>query len=203
MSLQAGGRWCDEKPVLAERYKTRLCDKYMETGGYCPYGIRCMFAHGHHELRTTEDNLRDGLVTESSIRRFRERYYLDSSSCNSFSYSSFCSPLAHLPPPPPYPSASNGRREKDCHCSSGVRLSLGLPPSYDETVEEYRHKPYQTVLDEEDAQSRASETSWEESESTESMFFPKGTLSCHLSTGGSIEGCKNEVNNLLNEVAVM
>jgi len=33
-----------------ERYKTVLCNKF-ETAGKCPYGPRCQFAHGAHELR--------------------------------------------------------------------------------------------------------------------------------------------------------
>jgi hypothetical protein len=31
--------------------KTRLCDNWA-TAGFCPYGARCEFAHGPHELRT-------------------------------------------------------------------------------------------------------------------------------------------------------
>ena len=31
------------------KYKTELCQKYMETGN-CPYGIKCRFAHGKKEL---------------------------------------------------------------------------------------------------------------------------------------------------------
>jgi len=30
--------------------KTRLCTKWCNTG-VCPYGDRCNFAHGHHELK--------------------------------------------------------------------------------------------------------------------------------------------------------
>lgn len=56
--------------VLAERYKTKMCRNYIEMG-MCPYETRCMFAHGEHELRTTEMNLRDGLVTEDAIRHYK------------------------------------------------------------------------------------------------------------------------------------
>lgn len=31
-------------------YKTELCKKFQETGD-CPYGTKCQFAHGNHELR--------------------------------------------------------------------------------------------------------------------------------------------------------
>lgn len=30
--------------------KTKLCSKFMSTG-YCPYGVKCVFAHGQEELR--------------------------------------------------------------------------------------------------------------------------------------------------------
>lgn len=35
------------------RYKTELCNKFRELGR-CPYGDRCRFAHGVHELRRSE-----------------------------------------------------------------------------------------------------------------------------------------------------
>jgi len=58
-----------QRPVLASRYKTKMCRNYVITG-MCPYEIRCMFAHGEHELRTMEMNLKDGLVTEEAIKQF-------------------------------------------------------------------------------------------------------------------------------------
>jgi hypothetical protein len=57
------------KPILAERFKTKMCQNY-EREGFCPYEARCMFAHGGHELRTKEMNYRDNLVTEEAIREF-------------------------------------------------------------------------------------------------------------------------------------
>ncbi|RNF11285.1 Zinc finger protein CTH1 [Trypanosoma conorhini] len=60
------------RPILAERYKTKLCRNYVETG-VCPYQSRCMFAHGVHELRSPAMNLHDGLVTADAIRAFRRR----------------------------------------------------------------------------------------------------------------------------------
>jgi hypothetical protein len=33
------------------RYKTELCQKFMETGN-CPYGFKCRFAHGKNELNS-------------------------------------------------------------------------------------------------------------------------------------------------------
>lgn len=59
-----------ERHVLAERYKTKMCRNYVQTGE-CPYEVRCMFAHGDHELRTCEMNIRDGLISEESIKAFQ------------------------------------------------------------------------------------------------------------------------------------
>jgi hypothetical protein len=59
-----------ERHVLAERYRTKMCRNYATTGA-CPYEVRCMFAHGEHELRTTEQNVRDGLITEEAIKAFQ------------------------------------------------------------------------------------------------------------------------------------
>jgi hypothetical protein len=60
----------EHKPILAERFKTKMCANYVKTGS-CPYEVRCMFAHGEHEMRTKEMNLRDRLVTEDSIKNFQ------------------------------------------------------------------------------------------------------------------------------------
>lgn len=60
-----------ERPnVLVERYKTKMCRNYMVNGS-CNYHSRCMFAHGEHELRTTDMNVRDGLFTEEAIKSFQ------------------------------------------------------------------------------------------------------------------------------------
>jgi len=67
-----------ERHVLAERFKCKLCRNWVSTG-VCPYEVRCMFAHGKHELRTMEMNLREGLITAEAIKsdqrvvRARER----------------------------------------------------------------------------------------------------------------------------------
>lgn len=60
----------EEKIIQANRYKTKLCRSYVATGE-CPYEVRCMFAHGKDEIRTCEENLQDGLVTEEAIKAFR------------------------------------------------------------------------------------------------------------------------------------
>jgi len=59
-----------ERHVLAERFKYKMCRNYVTTGA-CPYEIRCMFAHGEHDLRTMEMNLRDGLITEEAIKAYQ------------------------------------------------------------------------------------------------------------------------------------
>jgi hypothetical protein len=62
------------KPLLAERFKTNLCQAF-ELQGRCEYEARCMFAHGSEDLRSKEMNLLDGLVTDDAIRNFAvERY---------------------------------------------------------------------------------------------------------------------------------
>lgn len=60
----------DHKPILAERFKTKMCRNYVEQGA-CPYEIRCMFAHGDDEMRTKAMNLADGLTTEENIKAFQ------------------------------------------------------------------------------------------------------------------------------------
>lgn len=64
----------DHKPILAERFKTKMCKNFVEHG-HCPYVFRCMFAHGDHELRTKQMNLADGLYTEEAIKAFKRARY--------------------------------------------------------------------------------------------------------------------------------
>mmetsp|Transcript_7584 Transcript_7584/g.33831 ORF Transcript_7584/g.33831 Transcript_7584/m.33831 type:complete len:148 (+) Transcript_7584:114-557(+) len=40
----------DKKHLKVELYKTEMCRSFVERG-YCPYGEKCQFAHGEHELR--------------------------------------------------------------------------------------------------------------------------------------------------------
>ena len=37
-----------KQPLVRELYKTGLC-KSWESAGACPYGVRCIFAHGHEQ----------------------------------------------------------------------------------------------------------------------------------------------------------
>jgi hypothetical protein len=69
-SLFCAGTNPAHSQVIAERFRTRLCENFMSSGG-CPYGKHCMFAHGEDQLRTMERNLADGIVNEEAIRRFR------------------------------------------------------------------------------------------------------------------------------------
>jgi len=56
----------------ALRYKTKMC-KNFEITGKCPYGPRCLFAHGKRELRTYSENnqaIFTAARTESPERQF-------------------------------------------------------------------------------------------------------------------------------------
>ncbi len=44
-------RIIEEEYKKDPKYKTELCQKFMETGN-CPYGIKCRFAHGKNELNS-------------------------------------------------------------------------------------------------------------------------------------------------------
>jgi len=39
----------EKEKMALEKYKTEMCKNYVETGK-CSYSVRCMFAHGQHEL---------------------------------------------------------------------------------------------------------------------------------------------------------
>jgi hypothetical protein len=58
------------KNLLAERFKTKICQNFEKTG-VCPYEVRCMFAHGAEDLRTTEMNFRDRLTSDDAIKGFQ------------------------------------------------------------------------------------------------------------------------------------
>ena len=70
------------KPILAQRFRTKLCNKFAECGS-CPYLHRCMFAHGEAELRTAGQNVADGLVSEEAIRAFK-RYHFEADKLRSY-----------------------------------------------------------------------------------------------------------------------
>lgn len=59
----------EAKDILSKRFKTKLCTNYVAQG-VCPYAERCRFAHGDAELRTCEENIRDGLITEEAVKQF-------------------------------------------------------------------------------------------------------------------------------------
>lgn len=64
------------RPILAERFKTQTCKTFVETGA-CKYEERCMFAHGGVDLRTKAMNVKDGLTKPDAIRRFQKKLKLD------------------------------------------------------------------------------------------------------------------------------
>lgn len=64
----------EKKHILASRYKTKLCKSFLATGR-CPYEVRCMFAHGEEEVRTSEQNIADGLTTEEAIKIFQAQHF--------------------------------------------------------------------------------------------------------------------------------
>lgn len=82
----------DERHILAERFKTKMCRNYINSGA-CPYEARCMFAHGDDDLRTTEMNIRDGLFTEEAIKGFKRAHRLLQRSKTTTSNAP-----AHMPP---------------------------------------------------------------------------------------------------------
>ncbi|KAL6449844.1 TIS11 mRNA decay factor CTH2 [Candida maltosa Xu316] len=43
----------NKTPINTQLYKTELCASFMKTG-VCPYGNKCQFAHGDHELKHVE-----------------------------------------------------------------------------------------------------------------------------------------------------
>ena len=57
---------CAPSDREAKLYKTRLCAPF-EATKFCPYGPRCMYAHGVHELRTVDANEAAGFTTWTAI----------------------------------------------------------------------------------------------------------------------------------------
>jgi hypothetical protein len=51
-------------------FKTRLCNNFLETGT-CRYAARCRFAHGPSDMRSQDDNIRDGLFSEQALVVFQ------------------------------------------------------------------------------------------------------------------------------------
>lgn len=44
----------NKQTVNTELYKTELCSSFVKSGGYCPYGDKCQFAHGQEELKVVD-----------------------------------------------------------------------------------------------------------------------------------------------------
>jgi len=99
-----------ERHIMAERYKTKMCRNYLATGA-CPYETRCMFAHGEHELRTPEMNLRDGLITEEAIKAYQRVLHMRQLGN---------SPTTSAAPSPRASSSSIGSIVSSCNKSSNT-----------------------------------------------------------------------------------
>eukprot|EP00667_Euglena_gracilis_P017893 EG_transcript_18911 len=54
-AAKVSGTHHDDHSVDHNKYKTRLCRNWKETGK-CPYGDTCVYAHGAKEMRCREDN---------------------------------------------------------------------------------------------------------------------------------------------------
>lgn len=57
------------KRFFATRFTTEMCRTFQEQGS-CPYTFKCMFAHGHDDLRTEAMNEREGLTSANAVRRW-------------------------------------------------------------------------------------------------------------------------------------
>ena len=72
-----------DKPCLEVKSKTELCKNFVD-GIYCPFGSRCKFAHGYHELkqRSLMDLKRQGLVDDIDSYRTRPCFtWISTGSC--------------------------------------------------------------------------------------------------------------------------
>ena len=72
-----------DKPCLEVKSKTELCKNFVD-GIYCPFGSRCKFAHGYHELkqRSLMDMKRQGLVDDIYSYRTRPCFtWISTGSC--------------------------------------------------------------------------------------------------------------------------
>jgi hypothetical protein len=59
---------CREE-LIHNRFRTRVCRNFSARGA-CPYGQRCMFAHGPQELRSVDQNLEEGLTSDEAVRAY-------------------------------------------------------------------------------------------------------------------------------------
>lgn len=199
--MVCGERYFNEKPVQPDRFKTRLCDKFILTWGNCPYGTRCMFAHGEEELRTAEENLSCGLVTKGAIRLFQLQYYSNKNRNSSLMYCPSCRASANLFSSCPPAACQSWKNE---HQPRGSQIALPPPPAYEESVQEFRHNPYRKFQDNAESSFASSLTSVDENGISDTIYFPKDDFSSLNScTGCDVEEPKKQINTLLQEVAVM
>jgi hypothetical protein len=68
-SSSSTSRIIQRRVHIATLHKTKCCIVYHATGS-CTHGASCAFAHGLKELRTQQENLRDGLTSNDAIERW-------------------------------------------------------------------------------------------------------------------------------------
>ncbi|KAF5101669.1 hypothetical protein D0Z00_000743 [Geotrichum galactomycetum] len=54
LSRSASSRKPSKLVVNTELYKTELCATFIKSGGNCPYGSKCQFAHGAQDLKIVD-----------------------------------------------------------------------------------------------------------------------------------------------------
>lgn len=54
LSRSASSRKSSKLVVNTELYKTELCATFIKSGGNCPYGSKCQFAHGAQDLKVVD-----------------------------------------------------------------------------------------------------------------------------------------------------
>ena len=131
----------ESKHILADKYKTRLCRNWISTQN-CPYESRCMFAHGEAELRTPEDNIAQGLVSEEAIKQHQRSLMQQRklAAASQYRYNGYPYQYSHAPYYPAYEPHScaycgqepscNHTYENHGHYESHYDYQAPAPSSY-------------------------------------------------------------------------
>lgn len=106
------------------RYKTKMCKNWQQHEK-CPYGPRCLFAHGTKEMRTYT-------VNHNAI----------SSACNSASPERQFYALGHFPNFMPVPFGAAGEEATPVSDTQPSEESRETPPPAKEPPVQYTHSPY-------------------------------------------------------------
>jgi hypothetical protein len=127
--------------IIAKRFRTKLCGNFMQRGT-CPFDQRCMFAHGEAELRSTNQNFRDGITTEEAIRQFQRGAPLPIVPTSTSAPAPTPASASDSVPPPP-PAASPLQRESPIVEADPLRVEISpdeslpsrsTPPSTNPTM---------------------------------------------------------------------